>query len=115
EDQLDELERQLADIEEQSGGEYVPQILLPTLRDAQRAARRMVKIERVAAELAAAYDEEIEELRRRIEALEQRKQKALRSLERRASWYRAALEQWHRAELERLGGKCLQQNGGETT
>ncbi len=101
EDQLDELERQLADIEEQSGGEYVPQILLPTLRDAQRAARRLAELRRDAAALAAIYDLEIERLQHQIEALRERREQAMRPFERRARWYEAALEQWHLAELER--------------
>lgn len=101
EDQMAALERQLADIEDQYGPDYVPQILLPTLRDAQRAARRLAEIRRDAAALAAIYDEEIERLQQQIEAMEQRKQDAMRPFERRARWYEAALEQWHRAELER--------------
>lgn len=101
EDQLAALERQLVDIEDQYGPDYVPQILLPTLRDAQRAARRLAELRRDAAALAAIYDEEIERLQQEIEALRRRKEEALRPYERRTVWYEAALEQWHRAELER--------------
>lgn len=98
-DDLDAYEEQRIALEAQ--GLPAPELILPTVRDAQRAARRLAEILRERDDLINLYDEEIWELQRRIEALETRKQEVIDQYERRAAWYRFALEQWHRAELER--------------
>jgi phage host-nuclease inhibitor protein Gam len=95
---LDQLEDTLNTYAEQ--GQEAPQILLPTLADAQRAARRLAEIRRAAAMLAEVYDQEIERLQQEIEALRQRKEEALRPYERRAGWYEFALEQFTREQYQ---------------
>ncbi len=96
---LDQLEDTLNTYAEQ--GQEAPQILLPTLADAQGAARRLAEIRRAAAMLAEVYDLEIERLQQEIEALKQRKEQVLKPYERRASWYEAALEEWTREQVRR--------------
>lgn len=99
---LDQLEDVLTAYAEE--GQETPQILLPTLADAQRAARRLAEIQREAQDLAEIYDAEEQRLQQEIEALHQRKTEALRTYERRQSWYLMALEQFTR-EQYRLNPK----------
>ena len=93
---LDAYEEQRIALEAQ--GLQTPDLILPTVRDAQRAARRLAEIRRDAAALAAIYDEEIERLQQQIEALRERREQAMRPFERRARWYEGALEQWMREQ-----------------
>jgi len=95
-DDLDAYEEQRIALEAQ--GLPAPELILPTVRDAQRAARRLAEIRRDAAALAAIYDEEIERLQQQIEALRERREQAMRPFERRARWYEGALEQWMREQ-----------------
>jgi|GEM_PF-6497569 len=94
---LDQLEDVLTAYAEE--GQETPQILLPTLADAQRAARRLAEIRRDQQALAEVYDAEEQRLHQEIEALRQRREQAMKPFDRRASWYEAALEAFHREQL----------------
>lgn len=82
------------------GGDYeVPQLLLPTLADAQRAAARVAYLRKKADEIASVYDAEEQALLQQLESLRQRKADAVKPFERRMSWYLFALEQFHQERL----------------
>jgi phage host-nuclease inhibitor protein Gam len=98
---LEEYEENREQVESLGDGEHVaaPAITLPTLEDAQRAARRVAYLRKKASELELVFASEEAVLLAELEKVRLRKAEAVKPYERRMGWYLFALEEFHRARL----------------
>lgn len=75
-------------------------IVLPTLEDAQRAAKRVAVLRKKAAEVESLFVSEEAVLQQELEKVRKRREEALKLYERRMGWYLFALEEFHQARLQ---------------
>lgn len=77
----------------------IRQLTLPTLEDAQRAAKRVAYIRKKLGESESVFASEEALLLAELEQVRRRKAESLKPFERRMGWYLFALEGFHRARL----------------